>query len=153
MSISHRIVSWVNSFVTAAVLSFLIAAGVGRFWPTAKLPTFLFLFVCFVAGGIQLLREERRKDEALDSIADTASRDLPKEFRSVIPNLTAAQQVLDTVGPYSRVAGRGDVVAFEYDLPNGYAVLVLLHWPFQRDSKVRGIRMYFKEKQEPPLGL
>jgi hypothetical protein len=153
MSTPQRIVSWVNSFVTATLFAYLIATGVGKFWPAGKIPLFLFLFVCFVAAGVQLLREERRTEGALESLADTAAADLPEEFRFITPNVTTAQEVLDRAGSYSRVRGGGDVVAFEYDLPTGYAVLVLLAWPFQLDSKVRGVRMYFKRKEPEGMGL
>ena len=65
---------------------------------------------------------------------------IPEQF-GFITNGTTLQQVVDAVGKYTRVRGSG-ILYFEYDLPDGSAVLIGPEWPFESDSRIRNVFFY-----------
>ena len=71
--------------------------------------------------------------------------ELPNQFR-FISHKTTLRQVIDRLGPYTRVRGSG-VQAFEYDLPDGSAVLIFPEHPFQPSNKIRDVQFYPKKEQ------
>ena len=73
---------------------------------------------------------------------DTA---LPAQFRFISRD-TTLQQVVDRIGPYTRVRGSG-IQAFEYDLSDGSAVLLFPEHPFQMHCKIRKVQFYPKKEQ------
>src|SRR5262245_31224409 len=62
---------------------------------------------------------------------------IPSQFTFVTSG-TTLQQVVDTVGPWTRIRGSG-VQWYQFDQPDGSAVLVLPDWPFTRTNKIHTI--------------
>ena len=71
--------------------------------------------------------------------------DLPPQFR-FISRVTTLQEVVDHLGPYSQVRG-SRVQAFEFDLPDGSAVLVFPDHPYAPYSRIIKVQFYPKKEQ------
>ena len=67
---------------------------------------------------------------------------IPAEF-AFITTRTTLRQVTDRLGKYDRVRGSG-ISYYEYDLPDGAAVLVGPEWPFDASSRIRSVEFYRK---------
>ena len=67
---------------------------------------------------------------------------LPAKFQFITPE-TTLQEVVDRLGQWQKVRGSG-MLYYEYDLPDGSAVLVHPAWPFKVDNKVEGCTFYPK---------
>jgi hypothetical protein len=68
------------------------------------------------------------------------SMDVPTKFRFITKD-TTLQQVVDRVGRWDRVRGSG-VLYYEFDLPDGGAVLVHPEWPFRLENKIQSVTAY-----------
>ncbi len=73
--------------------------------------------------------------EGAASVATLNGTPIPEQF-GFITSRTTLRQVVRQVGRYSRVRGSG-MLYYEYDLPDGSAVLVGPEWPFESDSRIR----------------
>src|SRR5437588_924248 len=58
---------------------------------------------------------------------------------------TTINQVVERLGPYSRVRGEDNMSALEYDLPYGSVIIIPAH-PLEPSSRVRSIRFYLDRK-------
>jgi len=84
----------------------------------------------------------------ITSIAYGSSHQMPAKFR-FITSKTTLQQVIDKVGPYSRVRGSG-MLYYQWDLADGSAVLVLPEWPFEPKNRIRHVE-YFRNAKDISL--
>jgi hypothetical protein len=64
----------------------------------------------------------------------------PPQFRFITGN-TTVRDVVDKLGTYDKVRGSG-MTYYEYDLPDGSAVLIEPEWPFGRESRIRSVDFY-----------
>lgn len=82
----------------------------------------LFLMVVLIAGCRQ--SQNPRQFTAND-------------FRHITTFMTL-QQVIDKFGMYDQVRESG-ILRYEYDFPDGSAVLVCPEWPFQPSNRIQGV--------------
>jgi hypothetical protein len=68
------------------------------------------------------------------------------QYCPFITTRTTLQQVVDGLGKYSRVRGSG-IIYYEYDLPDGSAVLIGPEWPFDAKSMVQNVTFFPKESE------
>jgi len=71
--------------------------------------------------------------------------DIPPRFAFITTN-TTLQQVIDKVGMYDRERGSG-IARYEYDLPDGSAVLISPEWPFTPTNKIEGIAFFHRKNE------
>jgi hypothetical protein len=84
-------------------------------------------FLSFVLLSTILIGCRRHKQSASD-------------FAFITTNMTL-QEVVSRVGKYDRVRGSG-ITHFEYDFPDGSALLISPEWPFEMTNKIRWIKFY-----------
>jgi hypothetical protein len=72
-------------------------------------------------------------------------QELPQEFRFITRESTV-QEVVDSVGPYTRVTETALVC---YDLPSGGALFLFPEPPFSPANRIRGIQLYRTEDAVP----
>jgi hypothetical protein len=70
---------------------------------------------------------------------------VPEQF-GFITGQTTLQQVVDRLGKYDHVRGSG-ISYYEYDLPDGSAVIVGPEWPFDLRSRIRNVTFYHKASE------
>jgi hypothetical protein len=70
---------------------------------------------------------------------------IPPQFAFITTN-TTLQQVIDRVGKYNRVRGSG-ILYYEYDLPNGSAMVISVEWPYQPRNKISAVGFYPRTNQ------
>ena len=71
-----------------------------------------------------------------------------ENFQAITTNMIF-QQVIDRFGIYDRVRGSG-MLYYQYDLPDGTAVLVSVEPPFQPTNRIWGVGFY-RSSNEIPL--
>jgi hypothetical protein len=79
------------------------------------------------------------------AVSSLNANGVPKQF-SFITTQTTLRQVVDRLGEYSRVRGSG-ISYYEYDLPDGSAVLVGPEWPFDDESKIQNVTFYLRASE------
>ena len=140
--------------------------GKNSYMPVTVPPEFRWvgkIWVIFFVGAVLLgvtrafqrgLSEDLKLLKAYKS-RDIPTRYLPVEFR-FITNDTTLQEILDKVGPYSRITkhpvdpnfasgyglapgsfGMPSLFLVEYDLPYHAAVLLMPEYPFQPENRIR----------------
>jgi hypothetical protein len=108
---------------------------------------FFTLLLFWSAIGIKaILRQRHGGDIALKAGREWCSEELPEEFRFISRD-TTVQQLVERVGPYTRIRGDSDTGALEYDLPYGSALLIFPEWPCELGSRVRGVQFYRKRDE------
>lgn len=151
-----------ENFLSALVIVFIFGFVQDRYYsgsnPHRPESFALFISAFLVGCGIvefclrpfwpgKEVEKERRLKDAFENPDPTPSSDLPLEFR-FISRQTSLQEVMDRVGPRSRKLQRNSVVAYEYDLPRGCAVLIFPEPPCRPESKVLNVRMYLKTEED-----
>jgi hypothetical protein len=150
MTITQCIGKYLGGIAFGGVAAWIISQLVGRFWPGAQLSVFVVLVIIWLSGFAQvLLRDIRVGSETERAVfADPKQwqpQELPQEFRFITRESTV-QEVVDTVGPYTRVTESGLV---RYDLPSGGALFLFPEPPFAPTSRIRGIQLYRTEDEVP----
>ena len=150
MTIIQRAGKYVTGLAVGFVGAWVVSQFIGRFWPNAQLIVFLVLVVTWLSGFVQILARDIRAgpDTERAVFSDPQqwqSQELPQEFR-FITRETKVQDVVDTVGPYTRITESGLV---RYDLSSGGALFLFTEQPFSPDSRVRGIQLYRTEDAVP----
>jgi hypothetical protein len=69
------------------------------------------------------------------------------KFRSITTNMTL-QEVIDRFGMYDRVRGSG-ISYYQYDLPDGGAVLISSEWPFRPTNRIQAVGFYQSTSEIP----
>jgi hypothetical protein len=78
---------------------------------------------------------ELQKDASRSSQGSFRGKnDIPPQFAFITTN-TTLRAVIDRIGNYNRVRGSG-ILHYEYDLPDGSAVLLTPGWPFKPTDKI-----------------
>jgi len=80
------------------------------------------------------------REQAVSEAGSIATNGVPAQFAFITTN-TTLQEVVDRVGKYDRVRGSG-ILHYEYDLPDGAAVLISPAWPFQPTNKIQGVAYF-----------
>ena len=135
----------------------LFAAG-ARSWPLRVAAVVLVSIALFF--GVRFARGRwSGRNELLRAYAarEIPTRQLPPEFRFITADLTL-QAVIDEAGPYSRVVrlpikgggGESEISAYEYELPNGAALLVMPEPPAQPESRLRAV-VYRRARGDLPM--
>lgn len=152
VTIVQRVWQYLTGLVFGLVAAWVISTCVAKFWPDARVTIFVVLFAVWLSGFAQVLvRDIRAGGEGERAVfanpEDWDSVELPREFR-FITHETTLQEVIEKVGPYTRVTQKGLV---RYDLPSGGALFLFPEPPFSDSSRVRGIQLYRTEDQVPPF--
>ena len=84
-------------------------------------------------------------EQTISEVSSISTNGIPAQFAFITTN-TTLQEVVDKVGKYDRVRGSG-ILHYEYDLPDGAAVLVSPAWPFQPTNKIQGVA-YFRSTND-----
>ncbi|MEI8291611.1 MAG: hypothetical protein WCH99_19255 [Verrucomicrobiota bacterium] len=87
---------------------------------------------------VELLIQEVQT-EPKDKV-DAKTTDVPAKF-AFITKKTTLQQVIDRLGKCDRVRGKGGAY-YEYDLPDGAAVLVCPEAPYQLTNRIGGVTYF-----------
>ena len=135
----------------------LLPAG-ARSWPVRIVVVVLVSVGLFF--GVRFARRRwSGRNEMLRAYAarEIPTRQLPPEFRFITADATL-QSVIDEAGPYSRVVrlpiknggAESEITAFEYELPNGAALLVMPEPPFQPESRLRAV-VYRRARGDLPI--
>jgi hypothetical protein len=151
MTITERAGKYLGGIAFGIVAAWFLSQFVAKFWPDAQLTVFIVLAVTWLSGFAQILvRDIRAGDETERAVfarpEGWRAEELPQEFRFITRD-TTLQQVVDTVGPYTRVTETGLV---RYDLPSGGALFLFPESPSTpTTSKIRGIQFYRTEDEVP----
>lgn len=142
MTSSESIVRFVAVLCLGMICVLAVAYLTGLFFPMLKLPIVVIFCGLWLYGGIGTLRQERdgadAAKRALSKSLDWDVNRLPIEFR-FIRRSTRLMEVIEKVGPYSKVRGSGEIKAMQFDLPSGGSILIFPAFPFAPSSAVRGI--------------
>jgi hypothetical protein len=150
MTITQRAGKYLGGIAFGIVATWIIAQLVAKLWPGAQRAVFVVLVIVWLSGFAQVLvRDIRAGSQAERAVfADPNQwqrQELPQEFRFITRN-TTVQEVVDSVGPYTRVTETGLV---RYDLPSGGALFLFPEPPFSPASRIRGIQLYRTEDAVP----
>ncbi len=96
-------------------------------------------FIPVVAVSL-LVSSCSQNGQTVSEVGVHTTNSIPTQFAFITTN-TTLQQVIDRVGKYDRVRGSG-ISYYEYDLPDGSAVLISPEWPFQPTNRIRGVSFY-----------
>ena len=118
MTITQRAGKYLGGIAFGVAAAWFLSQFVARFWPGSQLTVFIVLVVIWLSGFAQILvRDIRAGHETERAVFARAkewrAEELPQEFRFITRD-TTIQQVVDTVGPYTRVTEAGLI---RYDLP------------------------------------
>jgi hypothetical protein len=150
MTITQRAGKYLGGIAFGVAAAWFLSQFVARFWPGSQLTVFIVLVVIWLSGFAQILvRDIRAGHETERAVFARAkewrAEELPQEFRFITRD-TTIQQVVDTVGPYTRVTEAGLI---RYDLPSGGAIFLYPESRSVPTSRIRGIQLYRTEDAVP----
>jgi hypothetical protein len=139
---SETIFRHIAAIMFGTIVAIFVATLLGLVWPALKWPSFCILLIFWLAISFKLILRQRRNSEVLvEGEREWRKEELPEQFRFVSRD-TTVQQLVERIGPYSRVRGDDNLKAFQYDLPSGSAILIFPEWPFGDRSRIRGVQFY-----------
>ena len=150
MTITQRVAKYFGGIAFGVVAAWIVSQFAARFWPGAQLTVFVVLVVIWLSGFAQILVRDIRaggdtEREVFAHPEQWQPQELPQEFRFITRESTV-QEVVDVVGPYTRVTQTGLV---RYDLPSGGALFLFPEPPFSPASRIRGVQLYRTEDAVP----
>jgi hypothetical protein len=150
MTIPQRIGKYLGGIAFGIVAAWIVSQFVARFWPGAQMAVFVVLVITWFSGFAQVLVRDIRAGSDTERAVfahpeQWQPQELPPEFRFITGESTV-QEVVDTVGPYTRVTETGLV---RYDLPSGGALFLFPESPFSPASLIRGVQLYRTEDAVP----
>jgi hypothetical protein len=150
MTITQRIAKYLVGIAFGVIAAWIVSQFATRFWHNAQLTVFVVLVIIWLSGFAQVLVRDIRAGGDTERTVfahpeQWQPQELPQEFRFITRESTV-QEVVDSVGPYTRVTETALVC---YDLPSGGALFLFPEPPFSPANRIRGIQLYRAEDAVP----
>jgi hypothetical protein len=150
MTFTQRAGKYLGGIAFGVVAAWIISQLVAKVWPSAQFVVFVVLVIIWLSGFAQVLARDVRAGSETERAVfahpeQWHPQELPQEFRFITHD-TTVQEVIDSIGPYTRVTETGLV---RYDLPSGGALFLFPDPPFSPTSRIRGIQLYRTEDAVP----